>query len=821
MNKIYLLLISLAGFTSLANAQKGTVSGAINAQNKPVEAASVGLLLARDSSVVQKITSDKTGNFLFEKIKSGKYLVAIQSVGYQKYYSNQFELNDKQNSYKLPGISLEAAAQKLGDVVVTSKKAEIEQKLDKTVVNVDASPSNVGLNALEVLEKSPGITLDKDGNISLKGRGGVTVMIDGRPTYMSATDLVNFLKNLPSTSLDQIEIMSNPSSKYDAAGNSGIINIKTKKSKIRGLNASVTVGGGIGMGIAEAAPKTNNSLNLNYRTGKWNFFGNYSYAYNKNPRKLELTRKFRDLSTNAVTTIFQQETNMDSKYESHNYKAGADYFMNKKTTIGFVYSGYYNPGKTRTDGVTNIMDADAKLQNQTVVTNDETMLWKGNSFNFNLRQLFDTTGTELNVDVDVVGYNSTKTQDFRNIFYDNSHHVISPDELLKGDLPSDINIYSAKADFTHPFKKDWKLETGVKSSYVKTDNDAKYFDFQSGDWRLNTNRSNHFIYKENINAAYVNLAKEFSKKWNAQVGVRMENTNADGNQVTTGQTFKRNYTQLFPTAFIGYNINDKNQLGFNYGRRIQRPNYEDMNPFYYFLDKYTYQVGNPYLQPQFSQNVELNHIYRNMITTGVSYSKTTDIILDVLSQVDSTKTTFINKRNVAKSSSWTINTNINAPIKKWWRLNLYAQFNYSTFNGLVNGEDLNVSGSGFVVNASNQFQLPKGLGFEINGFFRSRTLQGTLVSQPMGAVNIGMSKQILKNKGTIRLNVRDVLGIQNFRGYSRYQNIDLNIKNQWNSRVITASFTYRFSKGQAGNQSQRRRGGAGDEQNRVGGGGGN
>jgi hypothetical protein len=370
-------------------------------------------------------------------------------------------------------------------------------------------------------------------------------------------------------------------------------------------------------------------------------------------------------------------------------------------------------------------------------------------------------------------------------------------------------------------KKNWKLETGVKSSYVKTDNNAQYYDWQNNNWHLNTNRSNHFIYKENINAAYVNLGKEFSKQWNAQIGLRMENTNADGNQLTTGETFKRNYTQLFPTAFVSYNLNKKNQFGLNYGRRIQRPNYEDMNPFYYFLDKYTYQVGNPYLQPQFSHNIELNHIYNNIITTGISYAKTTDIILDVLDQVDSTKTTFVNKRNVANSSSWTVNTSINMPVKKWWRINVYAQFNYSTFSGFVNGSDLNVSGTGFFANAMNQFQLPKGWGLELNGFFRSKTIQGTLVSQPMGAVNIGASKQVLKNKGTIRLNVRDILGIQYFHGYSRYQNIDLNINNHWNSRIFNVSFTYRFSKGQAGNQPQRKRGGAGDEQNRVGGGGGN
>ena len=744
--------------------------------------------------------------------RDGKFLVSVQAIGYNVYYSEAFAISETTPVHTVKNITLTAQSQQLGGVTVSTKKPFIEQKIDKTIVNVDASPTNTGLSALDVLEKSPGITVDKDGNVSLRGKQGVVIFIDGRPSYLSGADLANYLKSLSSNNLDQIEIMTQPSAKYDASGNAGVINIKTKKTKVKGFNGSVTAG--LSQGVY---PKANESFNINYRTGKVNMFANYSYGYYKNFQTLNLTRNFRDEAGKNIESIFRQETGGNNISQNHSYKAGADYFVNKKTTLGVVITGYTSSNKSLKTTATNIFNEADILQNTTLAPGNDNGRWNNIGANFNLKHTFDTTGTELTADVDYMKYSSTSNQLYNNYFYDAKGTKTQPDEILRGMLPGDIEIYSAKADFTHPLKGNAKFEAGVKSSYVKTDNNAQYDNLENGSWVVDTGRTNHFIYKENINAAYANVNKQLNKKWSAQLGLRLENTIASGNQLTTGEEFKRDYTQLFPTAYVAYNMNDKNTFSLNYGRRIQRPDYGSLNPFYHFLDKYTYEVGNPYLRPQFSHNVEFTHSYKGMINTTLSYSTTNDIIQQVLEQVDSTHTSFVRRANIAKQQSLAINMNAGIPVTKWFRTNIYWQVVYSKYKGFVNNGDIDVSGTGFMGNISNQFTIKKGWTLELSGFYRSRMIEGILVAKPMGRADFAIAKNVLKDKGTVRVNFRDFLNIQQFSGYSRYQNVDVTIHNNWDSRQVNVSFTYRFSKGQS--VQHRDRNGAGDEKSRIGGGG--
>lgn len=802
-------LIVLSSVSYANELEISNVTGVISSASKIVEGAVVKLLYARDSSTIKTTVSDKTGNFHFQELREGKYLVSVQYVGYETYYSEVFELNEETFFYQLRPITLTAASGQLSNVTVVSKKPFIEQKLDKTVVNVDASPTNTGLTVLDVLEKSPGVTVDKDGNVSLKGKPGVLVLVDGKPTYLSSTDLANMLKNMASSNVDQIEIMTNPPARYDASGNAGVINIKTKKSKTKGLNGSVTAGAGMGI-----EPKANESFNLNYRTGKVNLFGNYSYNWNKGIQKLELTRNFSNQETGELESIFRQQADMHSNYQRHNFKAGADYYASGKTTIGVVLTGYVNPGKFTSDNTTNIYNATNELQNITESNSSSDEQWNNFGTNFNFRHSFDTAGTELSGDFDYIHYASNLNQSFSNYFYNPSGGKIQPDETLRGSLPGNINIYSGKLDFSKTLKGNIKMEAGWKSSFVKTDNDALYENNVEGQWVVDTGKTNHFIYKENINAGYVNFNKQLSKKWSAQAGLRLENTISDGNQLTTGETFRRDYTQLFPTAFIGYTLNDKNQFSLSYGRRIERPDYNDLNPFYYFIDKYTYQVGNPYLNPQFSHNIELSHTFKGMLTTTLSYGNINDIIQQVLEQDDSTHTTYVKQSNIAKQNSISLSVNANVPVTKWWRANVYTQFMYNEYEGYVNNGVINVSGPGFMTNISNQFTIKKGWTLELSGFYRGKMVDGIIVSEPMGVVNFAVAKNVMKDKGSIKVNFRDFLDIQEFNGYSKYQNIDVTIRNQWDNRVVNVSFTYRFSKGKAAAQS-RRSSGAEDELNRV------
>lgn len=802
-----------ASFTQ-AQAVNGKVTGTITSAQKPVDAASVALLRAKDSGVVKLAVSDKTGLFELDNLKMGKYLVSVQSAGHAKYYSASFELSAASPNQSIAPIALKAVSKELAAVTVTASKPMIEQKIDRTVVNVEASVSNQGTNALEVLEKSPGISVDKDGNISLKGKQGVQVFIDGRPTYLSGQDLANMLRNMQSSQLDQLEIMTNPPAKYDAAGNSGVINIKTKKNKMVGYNGSVTASYGQGV-----FPKTNESMNMNYRNGSVNLFGNLSYSYRQQFQKLEIQRSFSDDITKSVLSRFSQENNLRNNNSGFNGKVGMDYFATKKTTFGVVVTGNTSDGEFSSRGIIDIANAANTPLSQTRAFSLNNNFWNNFSTNVNMRHVIDTTGSEITADLDYIKYGSGTTSTVTNGYYDPSGSILTgskPDTLL-GRLPQNVEIYSAKVDYLKPLKKGAKFEAGLKSSFVRTDNNASYDSLINNGRVHDFGRSNHFVYEENINAAYVNLSGTISKKFSGQLGLRFENTNSKGNQLTTGTVFTRNYSQLFPTAFLQYQANAKNTLVLNYGKRISRPDYSDLNPFVTFLDRYTYQQGNPNLKPQFSHNVELTHTYNNFLTTTLNYSKTTDIIQDVFEQNSSKNETYVKKSNIATREQFGISVNAFVNVTKWWSNNFYMNVYNNRFAGLVNNEVVNANATTAMFNVNEQFKFKNGWGAELSGFYRTPGLEGIMKLSGFGAMNLGLSKQMMKNKASLRLSVRDVLWSQRIKAVSQLNNVDARFQQYSDSRVINVSFTYRFMKGKVATP-QRKRGGANEEAGRVKGG---
>ncbi|HEV8271794.1 MAG TPA: outer membrane beta-barrel family protein [Chitinophagaceae bacterium] len=813
MRKFLALLIAILTlfFTSQAQKASGKVSGqVVDGNTKTVEAATITLLRAKDSSVAKISAANKDGNFIFENVDDGKYLVSITAVGHTKGFSETFEITPSNSNVTLKTIELVPLAKNLAGVTVAAKKPLIEQKIDRTIVNVEASITNVGTSALEVLEKSPGVSIDKDGNISLKGKQGVQVYIDGRPTYMSGTDLANYLRNLSSNQLDQIEIMTNPPAKYDAAGNAGIINIKTKKTKQLGYSGSFSSTWSQGR-----YPKVSESFIFNYRKNKLNLFTTLGYNYRKNWQDLDIQRKFIDQSTKVVKSHFDQESRIKEEGQSYNAKVGFDYFATKKTTIGAVVTGYFNPGLFTNQSDVLISDANMFLLSRTLAKTSNDREWKNFSTNVNFRHLLDTTGQEITADLDYVTYRSTNSQDLVNAYYDpNGIPTDKPDTLI-GSLPQDINIYTAKVDYTLPLKKGAKFEAGLKTSFVETDNNAVYDSINYGIIVPDYGRSNHFIYKENVNAAYVNYSRPFTKKWFGQFGLRLENTNATGDQVTTGQNFDRHYTQLFPTAFIQYKANDKNSFVLNYGRRIQRPNYQDLNPFILFLDKYTFEQGNPNLQPQFAHNIELTHSYKGFVNTTVNYTRTTDIINQVLEQNTDRNETYVKKDNIAKQRQYGISVSAGGPVKKWWTPNLWMNLYNNKYEGIINNDFVITSATTLQANLQNQFKLGKTLSAELSGYFNSGGIEGVFRIKSFGMVNMGLSQQLFKGKGTLRLTGRDVFRTQKIKGEIKYSNIDAAFQQRRDSRQVALGFTYRFAKGKMNNNQKRKTGGSNEEQSRI------
>ena len=828
MKRFFYLMLSFVLTAFAAQAQTGgKVTGKVeDGAQKSLQSATVSLLAAKDSAVLKINIADGEGGFRFENVPDGKYLVSVSAVGFQTGYSQLFEMPMPASDVSLKTIQLQPATKDLTGVTVTAKRPLIEQKVDRMIVNVDASPTNVGSSALEVLEKSPGISVDKDGNISLKGKQGVLVLVDGRPTQLNGADLAALLRSMTSAQLDQIEIMTNPPAKYDAAGNAGIINIKTKKSKSFGYNGTVTLGYAQGK-----YPKYNENLNFNYRAGKVNVFTNLSHNRWESFQNLNIQRRFRNDNTKELLSSFDQQARMKNENNTFNGKLGMDYFAGKNTTFGFVVTGQTSPGTWSNNNNINITDAVNNEARVTKAQMSNESKFENFSANLNFRQVLDTSGREITSDVDVITYDSRNIQSLSNYYFDKSGNTIQKGDTLYGLMPQNIKILSGKIDYVQPLKKGARFEAGLKTSFVETDNNARYDLINYAQSTFDSARGNHFIYNENINAAYVNYSRPLTKKWNMQLGLRLENTVSKGN--TTGfvfnagqnvfvpfdSSFERSYVNLFPTAYFQYAANKNNSFGINYGRRVRRPNYESLNPFIEYLDRYTYEQGNPNLKPQFSHNIELSHTYKSFLTTTLNYTNTTDIIQEVLEQNNDRNETYIKRANIASLRQYGIAVNIGKAVTKWWNANLYTNVSNNRYSGIVNATPVTVHATTLMLNGSQQFTLTKKLGAELSGWFRSGGVEGVIVTKPMGGVSAGFSQKILKERGTLRLNVRDIFRTQRFRAVSQYGNVDAAFQNSWDSRQLSVGFTYRFAKGKVENKPSRKTGGADDEQSRVGKGG--
>lgn len=806
----HLILFASLLLAAAAMAQpRGKIAGRIVGKNeKALQSATVSLLRAADSVAVRQTTAGHEGLYHFEAVADGKYIITVTAVGHRKAFSGPVEIHPGQPLVQVPPISLIPVATGLAGVTVTAKRPLIEQKIDRTIVNVDALVSNTGLSALEVLEAAPGVSVDKEGSISLKGRQGVMVLVDGRPTQLAGADLVNLLRSMNSSQIDQVEIMTNPPARYDASGTAGLINIKTKKALNKGYNGSASLTYTQGR-----YPKTNESFNFNYRNEKINWFTSLGHNYNAGFGTLLIRRNIYNSNATAVENYFDQRGHRISKGNSYNGKMGLDYFVNKKTTVGVALNGTSGASRSDNTSATGISNASKELERTVLADIDNNNDWKIFGSNLNFRTLLNTKGSELTADLDLIRYRSGNDQFMVNSYFDQGGNPMVKADTLLGHLPQHIKLYGGRVDYIRPLKKGAKFEAGIKSSRVTTDNDAAYDSIQYGRIVRDINRSNHFVYEENIHAAYANLNTPLSKKIGVQLGLRMEHTGAEGRQLTTGEKFTRRYTQLFPTAYFQYKLNEKNTVQLNYGRRIRRPGYQSLNPFIRLIDRYTYTKGNPNLRPQLSDNIEISHSWRNWITTTLNYSYTADIIDDVIEQKG--EEAYKSPANIASHRQFGLALNANMPVTKWWMSNIAINLFNNRYKGQVSNTPITLEATSFIVNGVQQFKLNKTLTAEINGRYRNGWYEGTIKARPVGFIGAGFSQQLMKNKAMLRLMVRDIFYTQQFRGKSRYGNVDFSFEDIRNTRALSIGFTYRFSKGKKMAPPKRTEGSAGEEQNRI------
>ena len=802
-----LLLINIAG----AQTTGGKISGLVlDEAKKPLDGATVILLAAKDSSVLTNQLVNPDGSFAFQNLKDGTYLLKVTYIGYKDYRSGPVVV-DQQKSVSLPQFVLSPIGKTLNEVAVTAQKSYVQQKIDRTVVNVGALASNTGANALEVLEKTPGVQVDADGNIIFKGKSGVLVMIDDKPTYLSAANLATYLRSLPASSLDQIELMDNPPAKYDAAGNAGVINIKTKKNTIRGFNAVASADYAQGF-----YSRTSESLNLNYRVDKVNLFANLAYNEQRNYRRLEIDRDYFDANGNPTSSLKDISYFRPTSYNT-SIKAGMDYYISPKTTWGIVYTGNISPDHDSSPVFSLIYGKNGELDSTINTLNTSRNTFNSNGINLNYTHKFDSAGRTLTFDLDYIRDVSGSNQTFvNNTFLPDG--TLTNSTTLTDNLPSYIDIYSAKADYTHPFKGKAKLEAGIKSSYVNTDNAANYYNVVDGVSSIDYNQTNRFLYKENINAAYVNFNKNFGRV-SIQTGLRLENTNGNGHQLGNAEradsSFTNHYTDLFPTAYLSYNLDTAghNVLALSYGRRIGRPNYGSLNPFTFFVDEFTYFSGNPFLRPQFTDNYKIAYSFKSFLTIALAYNYTTDVQGETIHNTGDIFISTTGNIGVQKTLDFSVSSNFQPA--KWWTVNLYTEVYNNTYQGAFYTGYLNQSQYTFSCNGNNQFTLSKTWSAELSGFYDSGGTYGQFVTIPKGMINAAIQKKILNNKGTIKLNTRDIF--HTFSPSGTITNIvgaDATFHNFVDTRVATLAFTYSFGKS-TNVPPKRETGGADSEQGRA------
>lgn len=777
------LIAILFSMQSMAQSE-GKVTGSVYDQgSKALASVNVALLLAKDSSLVKTAVSNSKGEFEIIFSKNGSYLLSYSLLGFEQNYSPVFSLTAGQN-FISKTIILSPAVSKLQGVTVVAKKPLIEVRADKTVFNVEASINATGSNALELLQKSPGIQVDNNENISMKGKSGVRVYVDGKMMQLDTKDLAAYLKSINSSDMEAIEMISNPSAKYDASGNAGIINIRLKKNKKFGTNGSANLG--IVQGVT---PKGNGSVNLNYRDQKINLFGNIGGNIGDNQNLLSLYRIQKD-------TLYDQHSVNISGNKSVNVKAGVDYFINKKNTIGVMATTNFNDAEFKSSSNTQIYyHPTNQFVKSLLAYNNIPGSCTNANFNVNYRYI-DTSGREINFDADYGLFRGVGRSFQPNNYYGFNNNLLYS-IVNRNSTPTDIDIYTAKIDAEQKLGKG-KLGYGLKTSFVTTKNTFDFFNDDANGVPVKIlNRSNRFTYKENVNAAYTNYQQQLNAKWSLQAGLRAEQTNSDGNLTRADGTVqddnrvKRSYLDFFPSAAITWNVNKKNALNLTFSRRIDRPTYQDLNPFENKLDELTYEKGNAFLRPQYTNSVELTHTFMGFINTTAGYSHVKDFATQVTDT--SGNATYVQQQNLATQQIVSFNIGAPLPIRKWWNGYVNIWYNYQLFDGAIGGKAVKQTIPSYGAYMQQSFTLGKDYSAELSGSFNGPSVWGaTWKTKSQGGLDIGLQKLILKKKATVKISATDIFRTYPWTAISDFGGAYIKGNGAWESRTVRINFNWRF-----------------------------
>jgi hypothetical protein len=782
---IYLLGIStLAAQSNPSALLRGTIT---NQKGEPVAFANVAVL-STDSLLVEGAISDEAGSFSISSTKTAQVKLVISSLGYKTYTSEVFEL--KQGLVKDFGTLLLAdELTGLDEVTVNATRPQIIIEPDKTIVNVEGTVMAEGANALDVLGRSPGVFITSDGSINLNGRTGVTVMINDRPMYMSAADLTSFLRSMPADNIRSIEVITSPSARFDAEGAAGVINIQLKKNTVDGVFGNVMLGGQYN---GKAAPNT--GLTLNVKKGKWTTNGTFNYNENVEINDLEITRNFQ---VDGGKSTFLQDSRIVGRSHTPSFTGAANYELTPTQNLGIniqasiaASNGLNNSGTLisnprQANGTSFTSINDSEDQRSRVFTN------------LHYDAKLDTIGGKISADLDFTVMDMTSDALLNNSYSNGlTPPKLSTDRVLTlNDMY--YTILTSKVDWIKPLKGGKVVEAGLKGSWVESDNDLD-LSRGVGDGPLQADpNSNRFIYQENVLAAYTSLKGDFSPKLSYQAGLRIENSDVTGTSKTLNQVNKQNYTNLFPSVFLQHKISDNYQVVYNVNRRITRPNYRLLNPFVYYIDPLTTEKGNPSLRPQYSTNLEMDHVFKGTYQFKVGYSVTQDAFLQVFEQDQEARTTTTFTDNFDKTKNINFQAVLPVELSGYWNTANLVQVNYNKFISRFGQDLLDVNQVSYLLRTQHNFTLPKGFKLEVVGLYLSPQIWGQGEIQGFGWVDAGLNKSLLKDKLTLAFNGGDIFRSQIIYAKVNFADIDVSFRQYRNNQNFRITLRYKFAKGQS------------------------
>ena len=781
MKKCFYFLLLNFLIVSFVQAQV-KVSGKVHTTNNiPLPLATAYLMKANSAIVLKAVVTNEAGEYQFLDVGPGSYLVEAKMVGYTSNRSGTFDINKSDHS--LTVIHLDADNRKLQEVTVEGRRPMVESKPGKLILNVENSPLAAGNNALDIVQRAPGVSLDNNNNLQLMGQSGVAVTIDGRQTYMSGEQLLNFLKSTDGNQIKSVEVITSRSAKDDAEGAAGTINIVLKKNRMEGFNGSFNLTAGRGEKF-----RGNSSLSLNYKKNNTTLFGSYAYSDEKFDRKLYLDRVIQN---DGKKKYFEQKSTLNEEERNHSYRFGVEQKTSSRNTLTVQFNGSNNTEYNDNNSRTNIGKAVSIYD--TILISSSTFKELFNRYSANLNNEFriDSNGRKLTVDLDWSKFKSSKRVDYHNQYFNPGMNPIAPLELERSGMPIGIDIYVAKLDYEHPLSKNSKLEMGAKYSNVKSDNDLLFEIFENNQWTKDVTRTNHFVYKEQIAAGYLDYNNTVGK-WSLKAGLRGEYTFSDGNSLTMSKRVKRSYFELFPNANLTYSLNENHILSLGYTRKVTRPNYRQLNPFDYYIDKLTFERGNPYLNPQFSNEFTLSYtlLQRYNITLGVNNVR--DAIVESMGQDSVQGTTWVIRENLGKNLTSYVNLNIPVTVSKVWSMNNNITGIYFDFDGMIAG--LPVKRKSFLLQAMSMhtLKLSKSLSANVNLRYFSPFKYNVYDLESRWDMELGATKTFKDQRSSLKLAVSDVFNTGNQNLTTNFGPFDSSIRQYQDRRVIRLTYSYKF-----------------------------